>query len=578
MSDNTHFIHLEMYNPPKAIEKSNREWVAYGEKNDYFDFLIDRLNGSTTNYAIVNTICKLVYGSGLNAADSNRNPSGYAQMKMLFNSDFLKKIVYDYYALGQCAIEVIYNVKKDKILSVNHLPMNLMRSGKCDEEGNVNDWFFAQSWEYSKLRRNPATPIPVFSNGENKNEKEVLIIGNYSIGKKYYCNVSYIGCLPYCKHEEEIANYLINEVTNSFTPTSIINFNNGVPETKELQNVITQSVEEKLTGSKGKKVIVAFNSDETKKTTIDSVPLNDAPAHYQYLSLEAQSKIMIGHGVTSTLLFGINTSNGFSSNADELKNAFVLFENMKIKPIQQDIIDGLNKILYFNGITLDLYFTTLKPFEFNDKSIPLNTDANEKNTGVKMASVEVESDLDLNEWELIDSRKVDYETENELDEQLKRLNKKPFLERLAKIVSSGTARPNASSSIDGEKFKSRYRYTGEVKDNTRPFCKEMLSKDKLYRKEDIDMMSQMPVNKGWGAEGADTYDIFLYKGGGDCHHYWTRETYRLKSDVNNPLAEQIGAAQARKEGEILPTADPRAYTAPKDMPFNGFLPTNKRFN
>ena len=45
-------------------------------------------------------------------------------------------------------------------------------------------------------------------------------------------------------------------------------------------------------------------------------------------------------------------------------------------------------------------------------------------------------------------------------------------------------------------------------------------------------MSTMPVNPGWGLNGADTYDIWLYKGGGDCHHFWMRKTYRAKSARN----------------------------------------------
>jgi hypothetical protein len=87
---------------------------------------------------------------------------------------------------------------------------------------------------------------------------------------------------------------------------------------EEIQSLIASDVKRKLTGSSGAKVVVAFNSDETKKTTIDSVPLNDAPAHYQYLSEEARGKILLGHSITSGLLFGIPSSNGFSSNADAI--------------------------------------------------------------------------------------------------------------------------------------------------------------------------------------------------------------------------------------------------------------------
>jgi hypothetical protein len=85
-------------------------------------------------------------------------------------------------------------------------------------------------------------------------------------------------------------------------------------------------------------------------------------------------------------------------------------------------------------------------------------------------------------------------------------------------------------------------------------------------------MSETVVNEGWGPRGANTYDILLYKGGGNCHHYWVRETYKKKNDVNNPNAKQITPAQARKAGEILPTVDKKAYTAPINMPNQGFLP------
>ena len=134
-------------------------------------------------------------------------------------------------------------------------------------------------------------------------------------------------------------------------------------------------------------------------------------------------------------------------------------------------------------------------------------------------------------------------------------------------------------------FKHRYRYSGKIGDNTRGFCKKMLQANKVYRKEDIINMNTKVVNEGWGPKGADTYDIWLYKGGGDCNHFWTRETYLRKSDVNNPNAKKFTPAEVRKTGktlgtnEIAPKPDnKKVYQKPKDMPYNGFLPTNKRFN
>ena len=96
---------------------------------------------------------------------------------------------------------------------------------------------------------------------------------------------------------------------------------------------------------------------------------------------------------------------------------------------------------------------------------------------------------------------------------------------------------------------------------------------KLYRKEDIIAMGNKPVNAGWGPRGASTYDIWFYKGGGSCHHYWMRKTYMARGsfpDVKNPNAE-ITVNKAKKEGFKPEVNDKKVAKRPVDMPNNGFL-------
>jgi len=569
---NIHFLELADYKQPVISENKREEWVDFGDDNNYYQFLIDRYNGSTTNNAIINNICKLIYGKGLTANDAQRKPNEYAQMVKLFSKETLRKIVKDLKLLGEFNLQLIYNDKKSAILRVEHLPTNLVRAEKCNKEGEIEAIYYSDNWEDTKKFQ--PKRIPLFGFGSNGDKLEVLRVGNYTIGQKYYSNVDYLGGLSYSTLEEEISNYLINEVQNGFSGTKVVNFNNGVP-TKEQQQIIQSKVKSTLTGSKGKKVIVAFNSDETKKTTIDDIPLNDAPEHYKYLSDECLAKIMLSHNVTSPLLFGIATTTGFSSNADELKNSYILFENMVIKPFQETIFDGLDKILAFNGISLDLSFKQLQPLDSDGDLTKVVENPTQLSSHIDEIDLsKFGEEIDLTEWELVDSRIVNYEDEQRLDAELFALNnpKKSLLSKVYEFVSTGTARPNAKSEQDGELFKSRYRYTGEVSENSRAFCKKMLSANKVYRKEDIINMGSQEVNAGFGPEGANTYDIFLYKGGGACYHFWTRETYRKKADVNNPLAEQITPSQARKAGEILPTNNPLVYQKPIDMPNKGFLP------
>jgi len=145
-------------------------------------------------------------------------------------------------------------------------------------------------------------------------------------------------------------------------------------------------------------------------------------------------------------------------------------------------------------------------------------------------------------------------------------------------VSNGfnwVARPDLKSSLDGKLFICRYRYSGNPNPE-REFCKKMMQRNKLYRKEDIDKMSEKNVNPGLGMSPNPIapYDIFLWKGGGKlsdaykfgtCQHFWTRETYKRFTDPRKKGAKQVTPAEARKAGEILPTVDKRAYVAPHDM-------------
>lgn len=624
---NVHVFNFESHKPPQSVESNKEAWVTFGDDNDYFQYLIDRYNNSTTNNSVINSINKLIYGRGLDATDSNKKPNEYAQMKMLFREEVLRCVITDYKLLGQGYFQLIYNKAKNAIIRVEHVPAQLIRAEKCNEKGEITGYYYSDNWQDIKN----FVPKRIGAYGYGDKTLELLCVRDYSVGQKYYSNVGYMGALPYSKLEEEVADYLINDVQNGFSPTSVINFNNGVPD-EEKMSLQAADVKRKLTGASGAKIVVSFNSDETKKTTIDNVPLNDAPAHYQYLSEESRGKILLGHNVTSGLLFGIPSANGFSSNADELKNASILFDNMVIRPFQQTIIEALDKILAFNAISLKLIFIGLQPLdsqgELTDEGsgnviiealnslsplvatkvlesmtpneirnlvlLPPKAEGTDLPTAVQMSShideLDVEefgAEMNPNEWELIDSRQVSYEDEARLDAELEALNNpsKSLMSKAWEFVTTGVARPDLKSEQDGKLFASRYRYSGEISSDSREFCQKMIKANKLYRKEDIVRMGNNPnTNEGFGPRGADTYDIFLYKGGGACHHFWTRETYKRFTDPRRKGAEEITPAQARKAGEILPNPFDKGdgkdykkdsklvYTKPIDMPNKGFLP------
>jgi len=567
-----HVINLSTYNRPQITEDKKKEWVNYGADNNYYQYLIDLYTNSTTNNAIINGVSGMIYGKGLDALDSSTKTDEYAAMRSIFHNQCLKKVSLDLKLLGEASFQVLY--KDGKVVRAEHFPRQTLRAEKCNEEGQIEAYYYFHDWGKLKPADKPKR-IAAFGFGNGK-EPEVSVIKKYVSGYDYYCPVDYQGGLAYAELENEVSDYLINDVQNGFSGTKVVNFNNGVPD-REKQMQIKNDVMHKLTGARGEKVIIAFNNNAESKTTVDDIPLNDAPAHYEYLSTECSNKLMVAHRITSPLLLGIRTgNNGLGNNADEIKTASLLFQNVTIKPYQDLIIDTIDQILAVNGISLKLYFKTSQPLEFIETDNAITDEAREEETGVKLAKEESFDDQemfdllnefgeeeDLENWELVDEREVDYDQEEVLD-------------KMIGLASTGSALPNTKSKqdkkVNGVQFKVRYRYSPNATSaNSREFCKLMVRANKLYRKEDILNMSKRPVNKGWGLAGADTYSIWLYKGGGGCHHKWLRQTFRGKTegDLKN-LDPNISTGKARKEG-FNPVNEKEVSMKPKDMKDRGFV-------
>ena len=120
----------------------------------------------------------------------------------------------------------------------------------------------------------------------------------------------------------------------------------------------------------------------------------------------------------------------------------------------------------------------------------------------------------------------------------------------------------------------------------------MMAAKKIYRKEDIVRLNNIAVNPGWGPRGANTYSIWLadqvddccnslktnklelYKGGGNCHHFWLRRIYKTslrnaKAKINS--SQLISYTKARSEGFTAEKNDNLVARPPKRMRNNGFL-------
>ena len=591
--DNLHLIQLGQYERPTITEERNKDWVSIGDNNDYYQSLIDAYMDSTTNNAVINGVVNQIYGKGLEATDSAQKPDQYAQMKSLVKPHDLRNVCQDLKLLGEAAFQITYN--GNKISAITHFPRETLRAEKMNDNGEVKNYFYSADW--SKVDRNTKLKkFPVFGSGA---QNEIFIIKRYVTGFYYYSPADYN--TAYATLENEIACYLINDTQNGFSGTKVVNFNNGVPD-REKQLAIKNDVMQKLTGSYGEKVIVAFNNNAESKTTVEDIPLNDAPAHYTYLSEECSRKIMLTHRVTSPLLLGLSSANGFSSNADEIENASRLFNNVVIQPYQNLLIDSLDAILAVNDISLNLYFKTIEPLEFMDLENVEGEEAIEEQTGIKeeeesteleiMASKSVsnkDSDellkdaldslkgvkMDSEEFEIVDIRDLDDENESVED----------WAKSMIKLSDVVDSKEDGFSTLDKSMYKVRYKYAkGSSRGGeSREFCKEMMNRTGagiVYRLEDIDKASRdmnfkaakLPMHNG------QKYDLFKFKGGVYCRHKWQQILYKIKKGKevgSDDLDDYKKSKTIPKSYEPKPRGRKQAVKAPVNMPNNGHHPNYK---
>ena len=577
-------VNLSTYTSPQVKEVRGKDFIEYGEDNNYFQYLIDRYNGSATNNSIINGVSEMIYGKGLDATNSNRKPNEYAQMKALFNNDCTRKLCYDLKLMGQCAVQVIYSKNRAKIVQLEHMPIETLRAEKCNEKGEIEAYYYFSDWAKYK-RGNELKRIPAF--GTSKEGLEILYIKPYRAGFKYYSPVDYQGGTQYAELEEEISNFHLNNILNGLAPSMLINFNNGTPD-PEQREMIERRIYEKFSGSSNAgKFILAFNDNPETAASIEPVQLSDAHQQYEFLSNESSKKIMVSHRIVSPMLFGIKDDTGLGNNADELKTASILFDNLVIKSFQGLLIDAFDKILAYNDISLHLYFKTLQPLEFTDLENVQDEETREEETGVKLSKeddfrdniaqdlIDLGQDEEelLRDFDLVDESDVDYEFDDEMDELIEETNNE------IKLARAGKATPYRKSDQDGKTpaskllgytFLVRYYYSpNRVKKTSREFCKKMVKAKKVYRKEDIKAMDRLAVNAGFGKNGSDTYSIWLYKGGARCEHYWSRRTY-LRKDGNKSLGKKLYDIEAKRRGFTPPKNAKKVAMKPKDMAYSGY--------
>jgi hypothetical protein len=599
-------INLSNYIRPEIKEVSGKKWVLNGDKNSFYQVIIDAYNGSPTNSAIIDSYSQFIYGKGLTSKDKARKPSEWAAIISLLSKKDLRKICKDFEMFGEASLEIKY--VNGKIQRCFHVAKQRIAPEVANEEGDITGYYY--SYDFSNVNKYKPERMDAFGFGDGMGERsEIYIIRDYQVGQFYYSNPSYVSGISWARMEEEISNYSINHIQNGLSFGHIINMNAGVQESIETIQENTRQIRNHLTGSQNAGAFfLNWNDNKDSEITISALEVSDAHQQYAYLSEESRQQICTAHKLTSQMLVGISSSKGFSSTADEIRVGFEELMINVIRPKQEIILDGLMEIFAVNGITLDLQFESLRAEDL----VSADSTTAEVMTGTNDAAVsyngaQIASAIDIfakvREGILTTEQAIVFlvqflnipaqvaqalfnpqqaaavtqlsqhvccskddnglsEVADALIEMGEIVDEDEWVEVDAipvrgdleineitlSLAKSFASFPNVTSEQDTMLFKIRYSYEGRL-GAERDFCQKMVSAGRTYRKEDITIAGSKGVNKGFGPQGADDYSIWLYKGGVNCNHFWMRKIYLRRNN------KQISVNEARKMILDLDPAD-----------------------
>ena len=660
MKDNIININLETSTAPVVAEVRGRDWIEYGDANGewrnlYPQFINDLYYSSSITAAIVNSTAEMIAGEDLIISEEeDRDLEARVKLQNFMNRansneslhEVIKKLSFDFKLQGGFALNIVWSKDRTQIAEVYHVDISKLRCARPDEFGKTPGYYISSDW--TNTRQNKPHYVPAFNANDRTSANQIMYSGLYSPNMNSYFTPDWISCANWSLLDGRISEYHLNNVSNGFSGSYLISFANGIP-TAEERNQIEQSLTDKFTSqSNAGKFVLTFSDDKTRTPEITPISTSDLDKSYLALQELLVSNICSGHRITSKTLVGIDSTNGFSSNTDELINAANFYLNTVISPFQIQLIKQLRKIFQVNNMDMPVNFVQLKPItvQFDSKTIrevmtqdeireelglePLGdqevvsdetidfskvgivdgkpvfstieeAEAHAKTLGCEgyhqhdlgyMACKDHSEATELSkfieefgedipeDWEIVDEENVNDEHEDfDFEAELNNIaNNK------TELASTGTARPNQRSVQDGvnkdynDYYKVRYMYTKDTalsqKGETREFCKLMTSAKKIYRKEDLLQLTNKPVNRGWGPKGAATYSIWLYKGGGNCHHYFRRIVYKtsLRNAKSNIKDSQIiSDVKAISEGFTLRRNSGLVAKAPKRMKNNGFL-------
>jgi hypothetical protein len=352
-------IQFDQAQQPRFEEKKGKNYVEFGAKNNYPNYLIELYGESPKHGAIIKGKVNYIYGKGFQDVEQKANSQGETW------NQIMKRSILDDELQGGYYLQIIYNAL-GKIKDVFHIEFQKVRASK-----DLQTFYVKNDWTASDFKEK-AREYPAF-NPNDPSGPQIFFVKQYNPKSDVYPLPSYFQGLNYIESDIQVSRHILGNAKHNFVATKLINFNNGLPQEEE-QEMVETDLKRKFANHDGDRVVIAFNP--SRENAVDIVNLGETSLtkeDFTNVNNLIMQEIFSCHQVTSPMLFGIKTE-GQLGGRSEIRDAYQIFQNTYVNERQQEHEQTFTKLMNLAGIEGEFKIVPVEPlsFEFSEAVMSAN--------------------------------------------------------------------------------------------------------------------------------------------------------------------------------------------------------------
>ena len=370
-------IQFDQAQQPRFEEKKGKNYVEFGAKNNYPNYLIELYGESPKHGAIVKGKVNYIFGKGFEGVEQKANSQGETW------NQIMKRSILDDELQGGYYLQIIYNAL-GKIKDVFHIEFQKVRVSK-----DLQTFYVKNDWTASDFKEK-AREYPAF-NPNDPSGPQIFFVKQYNPKSDVYPLPSYFQGLNYIESDIQVSRHILGNAKHNFVATKLINFNNGLPQEEEQQEV-EADLKRKFANHDGDRVVIAFNP--SRENAVDIVDLGETSLtkeDFTNVNNLIMQEIFSCHQVTSPMLFGVKTE-GQLGGRSEIRDAYQIFQNTYVNERQQEHEQTFTTLMNLAGIEGEFKIVPVEPlsFEFSEAVMSANMTRDEirEKLGLQVAAVD----------------------------------------------------------------------------------------------------------------------------------------------------------------------------------------------